>query len=344
LFDSAWFSKQLLRWYQQHGRHDLPWQHPRDPYRVWISEIMLQQTQVSTVIPYFERFTSSFPNITSLAQAPLDKVLQHWAGLGYYARARNLHKTAQMIVQLHGAQFPQSVEALNALPGIGRSTAGAIIAQAFNIRAPILDGNVKRVLARVHAVIEPKNSKAFEQQLWQYAEHYTPKKHSADYTQAIMDLGATLCTQRAPQCPRCPLQKGCQAYQSQTTAEYPKKASKKPVPVRDTLMLVIRNQKQQVLLQQRPEQGIWGGLYSFPEFTTQTAAKQFLKSHFKTMKVNKGLPLQHTFTHFKLNIQPLHADEYPWIKLSTPFKWVKLSEISKVGIPTPTQKIIQRLI
>jgi len=254
----------LLAWFDTHGRHDLPWQHPRTPYRVWISEIMLQQTQVSTVVPYFERFLQRFPDVHSLAAAAQDDVLALWSGLGYYARARNLHRAAQHIVERHDGKFPTTLEAWLALPGIGRSTAGAILAQAFEQRQPILDGNVRRVLARYHAIDGWPGDRAVQDQLWKRAEAATPHRRIADYTQAIMDLGATVCT-RTPRCNQCPLSTGCGAHRLGRTADFPGRRPRKTLPVRLTAMLVLRDENGRILLVRRPPTGIWGGLWSLPE-------------------------------------------------------------------------------
>lgn len=260
----AEFTRSVLRWYKKHGRHDLPWQKDINAYRVWVSEIMLQQTQVNTVIPYYERFMQTFPTVRDLAQADIDEVLHLWTGLGYYARARNLHKSARIIHTDHNNRFPDDLESIVALPGIGRSTAGAILSLALNQVAPILDGNVKRVLARYHRVEGWPGNKKTEQKLWQLAESVTPDKEFAAYTQAIMDLGATVCTRSNPLCDQCPVNNGCEARETGTQEQYPGKKPKKTLPVKQTIFTIIENDKGEVLLEKRLPQGIWGGLWSFP--------------------------------------------------------------------------------
>ena len=336
---------QLLSWFDQHGRHDLPWQQPRSAYRVWLSEIMLQQTQVGTVIPYFERFLQRFPNVQLLAAAPQDDVLTLWAGLGYYARARNLHKAAQQIVAEHSGEFPQSVAALEALPGIGRSTAGAIAAQAFGVRAAILDGNVKRVLARLFAVPGWPGETAVAAKLWQHAEALTPNQRLADYTQAIMDLGATLCTRSKPACLLCPWQPHCQASASGEPTQFPGKKPRKTKPQRAVQMLLLRNANNQILINRRPPTGIWGGLWSLPEIGADAApAEAATELGFATID-SKPLPaVPHSFSHYQLNIQPVLlsvSEEFfaindggqQWLNLSTPASWP--------GLPAPVRKILE---
>ncbi|HBN89762.1 MAG TPA: A/G-specific adenine glycosylase, partial [Rheinheimera sp.] len=260
--DAVWFSNQLVSWYQQHGRKTLPWQLEKTPYKTWLSEIMLQQTQVATVIPYFERFLARFNDVTALAAAELDEVLHLWTGLGYYARARNLHKAAKMIVAEHRGQFPLGFEQVLALPGIGRSTAGAVLSLALGQHYPILDGNCKRVLARFAAVPGWPGDKATEQTLWQLAEQITPKQTVAQFNQAMMDLGATLCSRSKPRCSECPLKLKCKAALAGEQALYPGKKPKKALPERQSFWLLLQHQ-QQVLLLQRPAAGLWGGLYGF---------------------------------------------------------------------------------
>lgn len=336
---SAWFANRILKWYRQNGRQDLPWKQ-RDPYPVWLSEIMLQQTQVDTVTPYFARFIDRFANIEQLAKAPLDAVLQLWSGLGYYARARNLHKTAQIIVSAHRGQFPRTVAGLMALPGIGRSTAGAILAQAFGIHAPILDGNVKRVLARFHAIKEVKNSKVFDTVLWDLTTKYTPKNQIEDYTQGIMDMGATLCRLRKPLCSQCPLKTRCQAYLHHQPEDFPVKQAKKSVPERECYMLVATTKENAILLEQRPLQGIWGGLYSFPTFDTQAALKRFCQKTFKQKMTLTALDdLQHVFTHFKLLIHPIRITP----ACTTKTTWFSHEAALNLALPTPIKKILTRL-
>lgn len=337
----AWFAKQVLTWYQQHGRHDLPWKQ-RDPYPVWISEIMLQQTQVETVFAYFAKFMAKFPTVKHLAKAPLDAVLQLWSGLGYYARARNLHKTAQVLVQQYQGHFPRTIEELMALPGIGRSTAGAILAQAFGIPAPILDGNVKRVLARFHAVTEIKNSKAFDSQLWALATQHTPKNQVEDYTQAIMDMGATLCRIRKPNCPACPLKRKCLAFLHHQPEHYPIRPIKKSVPERECYMLIAMSDQGKIHLAQRPLSGIWGGLYSLPHFETQAQLNRYQQTLFKRKK-NEWIALddlQHVFTHFKLLIHPILIKSSPRQSIT---QWFNLKDAAQLALPTPIKKILTRI-
>lgn len=300
------FAHTLLNWHDKHGRTHLPWQQNPTPYRVWISEIMLQQTQVTTVIPYYQRFMTSFPDVITLATAPQDNILKHWEGLGYYTRARNLHKAAQLIHEQHNGKFPQSIEAVEALPGIGRSTAGAILSLALGQTHAILDGNVKRVLARYHAVEGYPGRMAVQKQLWAFAEHHLPTERNAAYTQAMMDMGATLCTRNKPACLLCPLQQGCQAYQQGNPHDYPSPKPKKTLPERTRIALVIRNQHHEILLQKRPSTGVWGGLWSFPEFDTE---QQALASLADEAHCKKRLPiLTHTFSHYRLHLQPILVD------------------------------------
>ena len=277
---SKLFSQSVLTWFDKHGRKHLPWQQNITPYRVWLSEIMLQQTQVATVIPYFERFTAQFPDVHSLAIAPIDQVLHLWTGLGYYARARNLHRCAQTVVAQYDGEFPSTVKTLCELTGIGRSTAGAIVSIAFQQRAAILDGNVKRVLARYHAVEGWPGQTETLNQLWEIAEQYTPDKRANDYTQAMMDMGATLCMRTKPSCERCPLQSGCIAYAQGAQNRYPSKKPKKDIPVKSVQLLMLRDPAGDILLQQRPPQGIWGGLWSFPELHSERNAELHALEHF----------------------------------------------------------------
>lgn len=265
------FAGQLLRWHSIHGRHNLPWQVNPTPYRVWISEIMLQQTQVSTVIPFFLGFLQRFPDVHSLAAADRDQVLHLWTGLGYYARARNLHEAAKTICDEFNGEFPATVEQLKTLAGVGQSTAGAIAALSLGVRAPILDGNVKRVLTRFHAIAGYPEKSDIKQQLWNLADALTPKQNFAEYTQAIMDLGATVCTRSRPRCKECPVHNDCKAYLTDTTEFYPGKKPKKPLPVKTVTMFVLRNQHAEILMEKRPPGGIWGSLYCLPEFDTEVA-------------------------------------------------------------------------
>ncbi|MBI3899995.1 MAG: A/G-specific adenine glycosylase [Gammaproteobacteria bacterium] len=298
----------VLRWYDRHGRKALPWKLSGDPYHVWLSEVMLQQTQVATVIPYFARFTARFPTITALADADANAVLHQWTGLGYYARARNLHRAAQTLVRLHGGEIPRDFEAVAELPGIGRSTAGAILSLAYDERHAILDGNVKRVLARYHAIDEPLRGTAVERRLWELAEYHTPRTRVADYTQAIMDLGATLCRRGQPQCDECPLQKGCAAYAGGDPAAYPRTAQRKSLKVRSVRMLLIHDTQGRVLLKRRPPAGIWGGLWGLPECAAANVRAWCREALGLDITPQPAWPvLRHTFSHFHLDIEPIPA-------------------------------------
>ena len=300
------FAQRLLQWYDNHGRHDLPWQRDATAYHVWLSEIMLQQTQVATVIPYYERFTRRFGDIQALAEAPRDDVLHHWSGLGYYARARNLHATATLIVEEHGGEFPADLEALQALPGIGRSTAGAILCSALGGRAPILDGNVKRVLARYHAVEGWPGRSAVAQRLWEFAEQHTPTERIPAYTQAIMDLGATVCSRSRPACALCPQQSDCAAHREGRELEFPGKKPKKTLPVRQTTFVIAATPDGDVFLERRPERGIWGGLWCFPEVTSTEDALRYCEEALGRSATSQPLtPLRHTFSHYHLEIRPV---------------------------------------
>jgi len=301
--------KRVLAWYDRCGRKDLPWQMEATPYRVWVSEIMLQQTRVATVIPYFNRFMQSFPTLQTLALASEDEVLRHWSGLGYYARARNLHRAACAICEHYAGCFPQRMEQVQALPGIGRSTAGAVLSLALGQRQPILDGNVKRVLARCFAVAGWPGSRAVATRLWEYAERLTPRARVAAYNQAVMDLGATLCTARQPRCLKCPLQGLCQAHIQGAQQEYPGRRPRRKLPVRSTRMLIIRNSRGEVLLQRRPPAGIWGGLWSFPECPTAVDIPQWCREHLgvDARELENRAPRRHSFSHFHLDIEPVEV-------------------------------------
>ncbi len=306
------FNTRLLTWFDKHGRKDLPWQQTVTPYRVWVSEIMLQQTQVTTVIPYFERFMARFPDVGALTHAQLDDVLHLWTGLGYYARGRNLHKAALLIRDEHEGKFPRDIEAVVALPGIGRSTAGAILSIACEQRHPILDGNVKRVLARYHAIDGWPGTPTIEKEMWQLADLHTPHQRNAAYTQAIMDLGATLCRRSKPLCQICPMKSDCQALAQGRQHELPVSRPKKSIPTRRVAMLLLKNEQQQVLLQQRPPSGIWGGLWSLPELAADSSEKNILQwcereLGYKVQIEQRAKPLRHTFSHFHLDIEAIVA-------------------------------------
>lgn len=339
----------VLDWFDRHGRHDLPWQDPRTPYRVWLSEIMLQQTQVQTAAPYFERFTQALPQLGDLAAAPIDQVLALWAGLGYYARARNLHKTAALCVERHGGALPESLEALQALPGIGRSTAGAILAQAHGQRVAILDGNVKRVLARFHGVEGWPGAAAVEKRLWALSESHLPDTRLADYTQAVMDLGATLCTRSKPDCARCPLAGDCIARLEQRTGELPTTRPGRTPPRRETVMLVLRDAQGRVLLQRRPEAGIWGGLWSLPEAADASAAHDLAGHHAEATSIaaTRELPVfEHVFSHFRLQVQPLLIEvSAARVRVgdNDDLRWHPPAAAGTLGLPAPVARLLQRI-
>jgi len=311
----------------------LPWQENPTPYRVWISEIMLQQTQVTTVIGYYDRFMKSFPTIKSLATATEDAVLSHWSGLGYYARARNIHKTAKIIHEKHKGKFPCTVEALSELPGIGESTAGAIISFSLQLKAVILDGNVKRVLARYFAIDKPVNQKDVITEMWGLAEKLTPEKKAANYNQAIMDLGATLCTRTKPRCNDCPFIADCVAYKNNQPTFYPVKTVKKARPVKKIKMFIIENKQGEILLLKRTSKGIWGGLWSFPECENDLPKLKFIEE----------LPIiTHQFTHFTLIISPVRFSISKKIA-STDLFWYTLNTDLPGGVAAPVTKILNTL-
>ena len=342
------FQQAVLDWYDRHGRKDLPWQQDITPYRVWVSEIMLQQTRVTTVIPYFRAFMQEFPDVLALAEADQDRVLHLWTGLGYYARARNLHRAAQVIRDDHGGEFPRDVEALASLPGIGRSTAGAIASLAMGLRAPILDGNVKRVLTRFHAVAGWPGERAVEKRLWELAEHYTPQQRVDAWTQAMMDLGATLCTRRRPACDQCPLHQDCQARAAGNPEDYPTPKPKKKLPVRRTLMILAVDPDGRVLLAQRPPSGLWGGLWSFPEAEEEPLAGQVL-ADLGLEADGPGEHLQgfrHTFSHFHLDIVPLRVPVRPGgnaVADSPATAWVDPANPGPLGLAAPVKKLLDAL-
>ena len=300
------FSDRLLAWWDRHGRKDLPWQRSPTPYRVWVSEIMLQQTQVATVIPYYERFMARFPDVGTLAAAPADEVLHLWSGLGYYARARNLHRAAQDICIRYHGRFPLDFDLVTALPGIGRSTAGAILALAADQHHAILDGNVRRVLTRHHALAGWPGLKEVEARLWQLARHYTPATRVGHYTQAIMDLGATVCSRTRPACDLCPVSEDCRARIQGRTADLPARKPRTVLPVRSTHMLLLRDAAQGVLLLKRPPAGIWGGLWSFPECADDDVVDWCRRRlGYRVREQARWATLRHTFSHFHLDIQPV---------------------------------------
>jgi A/G-specific adenine glycosylase len=341
------FAGALLAWFARHGRHDLPWQHPRDAYRVWVSEIMLQQTQVSTVIRYFERFIAALPDLRSLAAASEDEVFALWSGLGYYRRARFLRQAAQRCVERHGGELPRDFAALAALPGIGRSTAGAILAQACGLRFPILDGNVKRVLARYHGIQGYPGTRVVEQQLWRYADEHTPTEQVADYTQAIMDLGATVCTRSKPCCAVCPLAANCIAYRDGRVEELPTRKPGKSLPERETAMLILRDDAGRILLERRGPQGVWAGLWSLPEAAgTKVAAST--AAGLASVAAGQPLPaFVHTFTHYRLHVTPwLYERATPRsIVADAPnLRWYDAEAVATLGLPAPVRRLLLQVI
>ena len=344
---SETFAERLLCWYDLHGRHDLPWHQDRTAYRVWVSEIMLQQTQVATVIPYYQAFMSRFPDVASLAEAPVDDVLSHWSGLGYYARARNLQKAAKCVVTEHGGAFPAQQHELEALPGIGRSTAAAILAQAFDQRAAILDGNVKRVLARYHAVPGWPGQTAVLNRLWQYAEEHTPETRVRDYTQAIMDLGALVCTRSKPDCGHCPLADGCAAYDRGEQSLYPGSKPKKPKPEKTTWMVILEDRQGRVLLQRRPPSGIWGGLWSLPELDPAYGPEELAQACEDELGLSCGeadalAGFRHTFSHYHLHIQPvrLQVGNPTAVTDREDLRWTHRDDALALGLPAPIRTLL----
>jgi len=342
------FSHAVLNWFDQHGRKNLPWQQDTTPYRVWVSEIMLQQTQVSTVIPYFDRFMLTFPNVATLALANEDEVLHLWTGLGYYARARNLHKTSQLIHQQYSDQFPASQAELESLPGIGRSTAGAILSLSLQQRAPILDGNVKRVLSRFKTIEGWSGHSKTLKALWQLAEEFTPTQRVADYTQAMMDLGATLCTRSQPQCHHCPLQAHCNAYHTDSVKNYPQGKARKKLPTRDAFFLILNNAAGEVLLEKRPAQGIWGGLWSLPQHEEKDQLVALLEQKLQgQIQTTDSLPaIRHTFSHFHLNIHPIKASvsNLPaQIMADDQQAWYHPQQLTGIGLAAPIKILLGNL-
>ncbi len=338
------FSQRLIAWQRTHGRHDLPWQ-GKDAYRVWLSEIMLQQTQVVTVIPYYLRFVASFPSVAALAAAHEDEVLAHWSGLGYYARGRNLHKAAKIIVEKFQGDFPRRFEDIVELPGIGRSTAAAICALAYHERHAILDGNVKRVLARWCGVEGWAGEKKVEEQLWGRAEALLPPRDVATYTQALMDMGATVCVRNRPRCAACPVQDDCTALTTDRIAELPAPRPKKTVPERSAVMLLLIH-GDDILLEKRPATGIWGGLWSLPQFDDEAAAQSwFAQSGMEARGGEQLQPFTHTFTHFKLRITPLKIElaRKPLKAEQAGNVWLSVEEVLGAAIPTPVRKVLEQL-
>ncbi len=341
---TQWFAKQIKDWYELYGRKTLPWQLAKTPYKVWVSEIMLQQTQVATVIPYFQRFMERFPTIEQLASAPEDEVLHYWTGLGYYARARNLHKTAKEICTKFDGEFPNSLEQVMALPGIGRSTAGAILSLSRGEHHPILDGNVKRVLARFFMVEGWYGVKKVENQLWQLSEQLTPEEGVTQFNQAMMDLGSSLCSRSKFDCDPCPLQSRCQAYNTNKVKEFPHSKPKKEVPKKVCTML-IPLYKSQTYMEKRPNSGIWGGLHCFLEHTTTDDAIAFAAQQAWHGEQRQLEPFTHVFSHFQLTIQPLliHLDKDISGQGETSLIEYDLVNEPQVGLAAPTKKLLKQL-
>jgi A/G-specific adenine glycosylase len=337
------FASRLTAWQREHGRHDLPWQNTTDPYRIWLSEIMLQQTQVTAVIPYYQRFLLAFPDLPALVHAPLERVLELWSGLGYYSRARNLHRCAQSVMEKFDGSFPDDVEALRQLPGIGRSTAAAIAAFAFGAHTPILDGNVKRVLAR-HAGVEGfPGERKVEERLWGIAEERLPHNQIEAYTQGLMDLGATVCTRNRPSCALCALAADCVALATGRVGMLPTPRPKRIMPQRAVTMLLLVRQEA-VLVERRPSGGIWGGLWSLPELPENMTAERYCTTRFAA-RVRADEPLaaiEHGFTHFHLTITPQPCTVLSWnARAEEPgLLWLPLMEASTAALPAPIKKFL----
>ena len=342
------FAGRLLAWFAAHGRHDLPWQIGADAYRVWVSEIMLQQTQVRTVVPYYERFVARFPDLATLAAADVDDVLALWSGLGYYARGRNLHRAARLVVERHGGELPRTFDALMELPGIGRSTAGAILAQAHGQRHAILDGNVKRVLARWHAIEGSPGSAEVLRELWARAEEHTPSTEVAAYTQAIMDLGATVCGRSRPRCWECPVAEDCAARRLGLTAALPTKRVRAARPSRSLTVLVVQSGEGATLLERRPATGIWGGLLSFPELGEGQSPSDWCRARFgEEPSAEQALAeVDHAFTHFDLKLKPLKlvlANGGSNVMDGERWLWYKAAEPLPGGIAAPIGRILREV-
>ncbi len=336
----------LLAWFDRHGRHDLPWQKPRSAYRVWLSEIMLQQTRVATVIPYFTRFVTALPTLPDLAAADEDRVLALWSGLGYYRRARHAHQAACICMDEHQGRLPRDFDALCALPGIGRSTAGAILAQAHGLRFAILDGNVKRVLTRYHGIHGYPGQGAVEKELWRRAEQHTPHTRVADYTQAIMDLGATVCTRSQPRCTECPLADSCVALRDHLTEVLPERRRAKALPERHTVMLLLRDADRRILLHKRGPQGVWAGLWSLPEADTTQAAREQASRYARIGQARPLDPFTHTFSHYRLHVTPLlflGVASGNVIADDGHSRWCTREDLASLGLPAPVRALLETL-
>ena len=335
------FADRLSAWQERHGRRNLPWQGGRDPYRIWVSEIMLQQTQVAAVIPYYRRFLARFPNLVALARAEEDEVLGLWAGLGYYARARNLHRAAQTIERDYAGVFPTQIEAVLALPGVGRSTAAAICVFAYGARAAILDGNVKRVLARHFGVDGFPGERSVGDALWQLSESLLPARRIETYTQGLMDLGALVCVRANPRCGECPLRDTCVALRERRTGVLPAPRPARVLPQRQTSMLVLLSQGE-LLLEKRPAPGIWGGLWCFPEVDGARLQEECLARFGFAVNAPRRLDdFEHGFTHFRLRITPVLANVERRPGLSEPGRlWLALEDARGAAIPVPVRRIL----
>ena len=344
--DAGSFARRLLAWWDAHGRKDLPWQRDRTPYRVWISEVMLQQTRASTVVPYFERFVRRFPDVAALARAELDEVLHLWSGLGYYARARNLHRAAAIIVRDHGGVIPDDPAAVEALPGVGRSTAAAVVAQGYGRHAAILDANVKRVLARRHRVAGPVSSSATLNELWRLAERHTPTARVAAYTQAIMDLGATICRRRRPRCAECPVRADCAAFAEEDPERYPERPARRERRLERSRFFVVVDPHGACLVERRPPRGVWGGLWSPPErgagqsvrgFLDQTGIAADLVAHVQTAGV-----FRHGFTHYDLDVEPVYVrlKERPAAVRDGAGRWMDPRD-HRLGLSTVAARLVE---
>lgn len=344
----SWFQRQVLDWYDQHGRRDLPWQKSKTAYRVWVSEIMLQQTQVTTVIPYFERFMRAFPTVINLAEASHDDVMHLWTGLGYYARARNLHQTAKHIVAEFNGDFPSDPNLLVTLPGIGRSTAAAIASSAFNVPAAILDGNVKRVLARFFALDEWPGSTQAQNQLWQWSEQLTPTARVADYNQVMMDLGSLICTRTKPKCETCPIAEQCLALSSHQTSQLPVAKPKKEKPVKQAYFLIRQLSDGRVELKKRPSNSIWGGLYCFPWFESLEGLCESIGLGALPSGTQHWNTFRHTFSHYHLEITPIltplpHDTDTKSASDSLWYNPLIIEDEQRIGLPSPMVDLLEKL-
>lgn len=339
------FASRLIAWQQVHGRTDLPWQRTRDPYRIWLAEVMLQQTQVATVISYYRRFLVSFPNVASLAAAPIGRVLEAWSGLGYYRRAHLLHQAAQVIVAEHGGEFPRTAKGIANLPGIGRSTAAAIAAFAFGERGAILDGNVKRVLARHAAIAGFPGDTKVTRALWQQAEALLPDNSIEIYTQGLMDLGATVCLRTTPRCHACPVAGDCAARLSSRIAELPAPRPKKNRPQREVTVLLLERQGE-VLLEKRPASGVWAGLWSLPELDVGADVVTHCQTHFGArVALRPPLPaIEHGFTHFQLTLIPQPCAVHAWPRQAEEpgLLWLPLTDVGGAALPAPIKKLLRQ--